>query len=95
MNIELIEEAYAAKQRIEKNTKIYNTLAEAVFQSGVYSPMERNHQFGQDFCNLVIGDGINFRLDLSHSGCNSAIIEAILDALKTKDEDDTQFIANL
>jgi hypothetical protein len=95
MKIELIEEAYAAKNRIEKNTKIYNTLAEAVFQSCAFSPMERQHQFGQDFCNLVIGDGADFRLDLSRTGCNSAIIEAILGVLKDKIEDDAQFIADL
>ncbi len=95
MEIELIEQAYAAKKRIERNKNTYKKLTDKLIKSEAYSPMEKERQFGQDFCNLTIGGSNDFYLDLSYSGCNSAIIGAIVMILKDKIKEDEQFIASL
>lgn len=95
MEIELIEEAYNAKIRIERNERIYQSLVRKVTKGEEYSPIEQPYQFGQDFGNLTIGDGRDFILDLRNSGCNNAIVQAIIRILDDKIHEDKEFIANL
>ena len=84
MEYELVEEAFAAKKRIEKNSILHSLLLERVNEGEKFSPIERKYQFGQDFGSLTISDGHDFHLDLGQTGCNKAIIDAILDIQEKK-----------
>jgi hypothetical protein len=95
MEYELVEEAFAAKKRIEKNSILHSLLLERVNESEKFSPIERKYQFGQDFGSLTISDGHDFHLDLGQTGCNKAIIDAILDILEKKVVEDKEFIENI
>jgi hypothetical protein len=95
MEYELVEEAFAAKKRIEKNSILHSLLLERVNEGEKFSPIERKYQFGQDFGSLTISDGHDFHLDLGQTGCNKAIIDAILDILEKKVVEDKEFIENI
>jgi hypothetical protein len=95
MEYELVEEAFAAKKRIEKNSILHSLLLERVNEGEKFSPIERKYQFGQDFGSLTISDGHDFHLDLGQTGCNKAIIDAILDILEKKVAEDQEFIENI
>ena len=95
MEYELIQVAYDTKQRIERNSKLHSLLLERVNQGEQFPPTEKNHQFGQDFGYLSIGDGFNFQIGFASTGCNKAIIDAILDILEKKVVEDKEFIENI
>jgi len=95
MEYELVEEAFAAKKRIEKNSILHSLLLERVNESEKFSPIERKYQFGQDFGSLTISDGHDFHLDLGQTGCNKTIIHAIIVAIQWKIDEDKAFIKSL